>query len=233
MTPYRRYAVYHLPEGALGAFGAGWLGRNVRRGEECARLDVEGLAAATARPRRYGFHATLKPPFALASGCTENSLRAAFQALAEALTPAEVRGLHAARLGRFLALVPRGDTHAIDRLAFACVSALDRFRAPPDAREVARRMSPGLSHRQRAMIARWGYPHVADDFLFHLTLTDKLSKPELLRVEAALSRHLPQVPDPYIVDRIALLGEDGQGVFHLVDEVSLSAACPAPVGSER
>ncbi len=70
-----RYAVYFAPDPAspLTRFGASWLGYDVASGAPVAQPAVAGIAAErlraiTAEPRRYGFHATLKPPFALAEG---------------------------------------------------------------------------------------------------------------------------------------------------------------------
>ena len=64
---YSRYAVYYLPTDAnLAKFGATWLGWDVERGQAVSQFDVHGLPEATQTPARYGFHATLKPPFRLA-----------------------------------------------------------------------------------------------------------------------------------------------------------------------
>ncbi|WP_223252672.1 DUF1045 domain-containing protein [Paracoccus mutanolyticus] len=69
---FRRYAIYHLPEGALGRMGTAWLGWDPRRGSPAARPVVRALPgdaeALTRAPRPYGFHATLKAPFRLAAG---------------------------------------------------------------------------------------------------------------------------------------------------------------------
>ena len=40
---FRRYAIYHLPEGALGRMGTAWLGWDPRRGSPAARPVVRGL----------------------------------------------------------------------------------------------------------------------------------------------------------------------------------------------
>ena len=70
-----RYAIYFAPPPAspLARFGRQWLGRDAETGEAVATpahagVAPERLAAWTASPRRYGFHATLKPPFRLADG---------------------------------------------------------------------------------------------------------------------------------------------------------------------
>ena len=79
----RRYAVYFAPPVAtpLGQVGSWWLGRNAET-NECitppgvAGLAPERLAALTEAPRRYGFHATLKPPMRLRDGCTYEDFEA-------------------------------------------------------------------------------------------------------------------------------------------------------------
>ena len=73
MTP--RYALYAAPPGVtpLGACGTQWLGRDAESSGVVSGFDVRGFTKAdiwnvTETPRRYGFHATLKPPFRLAPG---------------------------------------------------------------------------------------------------------------------------------------------------------------------
>src|SRR5262245_45817767 len=84
-----RYAAYFAPEPGsdLARFGAAWLGYDVTTGKLVPQPAVSGLAAErlytiTAEPRRYGFHGTLKPPFALAPGADANGLHEAVATLA-------------------------------------------------------------------------------------------------------------------------------------------------------
>ncbi|WP_372893496.1 DUF1045 domain-containing protein, partial [Rhodosalinus sp.] len=194
---WTRYAVYALPEGALGAAGAAWLGWDARAGRAVAQPEVPGLprpvAELTGRPGRYGFHATMKPPFRLTEGRTEAELCAAFDAFCARAWPAQAEGLAVAAVGPFLALRPEGETGELDRLAAAAVEVLDAFRAPPDAAELARRRKPGLSHRQDALLRRWGYPYVMEEFRFHVTLTGPLDDAERDRAQAALAAHFAPV----------------------------------------
>jgi 2'-5' RNA ligase len=133
-----------------------------------------GAAASIAEPRRYGFHATLKPPFALAAATTETVLETALAAFARDRQPFAAPGLIVARIGRFVALVPGGPAPALHALADDCVRAFDRFRAPPTPEETARRLRADLSARQRALLDRWGYPYVFEEYRFHMTLTGPL-----------------------------------------------------------
>ena len=224
---WERYAVYALPDGALGAAGAAWLGWDARAGCRVAQPEVPGLprpvAELTERPRRYGFHATIKPPFRLAEGRTEAELRAAFDAFCARAWPARAEGLAVAAVGPFLALRPEGGAEELDRLACATVEVLDAFRAPAGEAELARRRKPGLTPRQEATLRRWGYPYVMEEFRFHVTLTGPLDEADRARARAALAAHFaPVLPRPFRVARLALMGEDAEGRFHAVHEAALS-----------
>lgn len=78
------------------------------------------------------------------------------------------------------------DSSALHALADRCVRELDAFRAPLTAEDMARRTS--LSPRQREYLYRWGYPHVLDDFHFHITLTDAIADTALRRATAKALR---------------------------------------------
>ena len=60
-----RVALYWAPEldDPLHARASIWLGRDAETGAALAQPDVPGIVEATADPRLYGFHATLKAPF--------------------------------------------------------------------------------------------------------------------------------------------------------------------------
>jgi putative phosphonate metabolism protein len=225
MTDYRRFAVYYTPPpGALAEFGAGWLGWDVAAGCRVPRgLDVEGAEEITATPRRYGFHATLKPPFRLADGRTVAELEAALAALAGATQPVRGARLHLERLGPFLALVPASDHAPFSALGDALVRGLDAFRLPPSEAEVARRRAAGLTQAQDAHLMRWGYPYVLDEFYFHMTLSGRLDPATAARVETALAPVLARVvPDPFAIHDVTLAGEDEDGYFHEIHRYTLS-----------
>src|SRR5688572_25814467 len=105
MTDVPRYAVYFAPPpgSPLFEFGRAWLGRDWVTGEAVAQPSVPGIAEATAFPRLYGFHATLKPPFALAGA--ESELIAALEALAASIGAFDAPALELASVDGFLALV--------------------------------------------------------------------------------------------------------------------------------
>ena len=220
---YSRFAIYYIPpEGDLADFGAAWLGWDVARGRAAAQPDLPGLKEVTGTPHKYGFHGTLKPPFALAPGKTLAGLEEAVATLAADTAAARCEGLELATLGRFLALVPSGDMAALTQLAGDCVRALDGFRAAPDAAELERRRKAGLSPRQEALLVQWGYPYVMEEFRFHLTLTGRLAKETVADWRAAVERHLPPLPAPFIVGELALCGERADGRFELVHRYTLA-----------
>ena len=228
MTGYERYAIYVAPPpGQFADFAAAWLGWDPAAGETRTHPHIPDLprpvAELTAAPRRYGFHGTVKPPFRLAEGATIGALHDEMTALAAALPPVALPGLALRRLGGFLALTPDGDSPELAALATEVVTALDGFRAPPGGAEIARRQAAGLSPRQQALLARWGYPYVMEEFRFHLTLTGALPDPEAAAVEAALAPILALIlPRPYVIDSLCLFGEAEDGHFHNLHSYTLS-----------
>ena len=224
MDHYRRYALYYTPpQGEFADFGASWLGWDGVRGAAVAQPDLPGLdiAALTAEPRKYGFHATLKAPFRLAAGCQLGDLRDALAELASGLAPVILPGLHLARLGSFLALVPNENILPLRNLAEKLVIQLDPLRAALTEAEISRRRPEILTARQRAYLDRWGYPYVKDEFQFHMTLSGALQPRGLDRFEQVLRPLLEAVPNPVEIATATLVGEAADGRFHLIERVRL------------
>jgi len=214
---YARYAVYWAPERGswLEAFGASWFGWDAEAGERRMRPRVDlpvALEDLTDKPARYSFHATLRPPFALAEGTTAAGLDGALSAFAAERAPVAGPGLAPGAALGFVALTPLGPAPEIDALAFALVRALDPFRAPPDAQETARRAALSLSRGQQAMLADWGYPYVGPEFRFHVTLTravDPATAAEVIETVAPLV--VPHLEEPFRIGEICLFGDPGGG----------------------
>jgi len=209
-----RYAIYvaPLPGTLLHQRASHWLGRDAHTGEALAQPDVEGLAGLTADPRRYGFHATLKAPFALRDGMEAEALMRACAALAASMQMTQVR-LKPALLDGFLALVPDGDASAVNALAERCVCELDGFRKPPSDEDLARRRKALLSPRQDDNLLRWGYPYVLDDFRFHMTLTERLAAGDEARLMVAACAHFAAILDEDVtIDGITLFQEPAPGM---------------------
>ncbi len=228
MTEFQRYAIYYiLPPGPLAAFGAAWLGWDMEDGQPVPHPDLPDLprpvAELTATPRKYGLHGTLKPPFRLAEGLDAAALTDAIDALAELARPVTLEALRLDQIGGFLALTPAGDTDGLATLAASVVADLDPFRAPPPQAELDRRRAAGLTARQEALLRRWGYPYVMDEFRFHITLTGNLPQDVADQTAAVLAPALaPMLPAPFVVDEVALVGERSDGFFELIHRYPLS-----------
>lgn len=227
MRDIRRWAIYYLPteKSAFARFGADWLGWDTQAGRARDGLAVPGLprprADLTAQPRKYGFHATLKAPFVLGDDREPAALDAAITALAGEFEPFALP-LVLAALGSFVALVPAAPNPPLAALAAACVTRLDAFRAP-EAAEHSRRHPETMTERQRAYFAAWGYPFVLGEYRFHMTLTGSLGAGEREAVLAALAPVVgPLLAEPRLVRDICLVGEDRQGMFHLLKRFPLA-----------
>lgn len=212
-----RYAVYFAPEplSPLARFGAAWLGYDAATGALVPQPSVdqtsaERLRAITAEPRHYGFHATLKPPFALADGSDAAALDMAVAALAAGFPAFAAPPLKLERISGFWALVPSAPCPMLDRLAAVCVAQLDRFRMPPSPEELARRRRAGLSLRQEMLLQRWGYPYVMEEFRFHMTLTGRLDDQEAI----ARGRLLAPLVQPFRREELTI---GAIGLFHQPD----------------
>jgi putative phosphonate metabolism protein len=175
-----RVAIYYapLPTDPLYAAGATWLGRDPESDAPAPQPDLPGIAGITSAPRRYGFHATLKPPFRLAPGKLWTELVEAAREVAGRTAPFDLPPLAVAEVEGFLALRETAPCAPLQALADACVERLDPFRAPASEEELARRRHSGLSPEQEAMLDRWGYPYVLGTWFFHMTLTRRLSAEE-------------------------------------------------------
>jgi putative phosphonate metabolism protein len=214
---YPRYAIYYVPEPGsdFDRFGAELLGYDATTGEGLAFPDgVLQLAPdwleLTRDPRKYGFHATLKAPHALAPGKTEAELLAACEAFANTPRPIPVISPVVGSISGFIAVVPAGPSPELERLAADCVREFDSFRAPLTSEERARRNPSMSTTRQREHLDRWGYPYVMEDFRFHMTLTGRLNAERRETVLAVLQRRFASLKITTLaIDGIALFRQDG------------------------
>lgn len=221
----QRYAVYYAPrEGPFAYRAAEWLGRDPGTRGVLPQPVLPGIGdphAITAAPRRYGFHGTLRAPFRLAEGVDAPRVRDRVAALAARLAPVVCDGLRLETLQGFLALTPHGCEAALVDLAAVVVEATDDLRAPLTEVEIDRRRPDGLTPRQRDLLHRWGYPFVMEEFRFHLTLTDRLERPEPVRT-ALETFFTPVLPAPFVIEDLCLFAEDTGGRFHLLHRYALS-----------
>lgn len=229
MSDWKRYAIYYTATDELAEFGANWLGWDIASGQQRDHARFTGvttdwIAGITSTPRRYGFHATLKPPFAIAHDGSEADLRADLSALSKDQAAVPIPGgLRLAILDGFPALIC-ADHAPLTDLASRIVRDIDPHRAPLTDADRARRDPARLTSRQRDYLDRWGYPWVIDEFRFHMTLGNRLSAEDAEKVLELLGPRLaPLLADPHVIDSVTLAGEDLQGRFHKIERFPLTA----------
>lgn len=214
-----RYAIYFAPgrDSALWQVGCRWLGRDPETGAALTpptipHCTIERWGSLTASARRYGFHATLKAPFRLIAGRTEDELVQALEAFAAQQRAFALPRLEVGGLGEFLALRPAETSAGLAALAAECVTQFDAFRRPPQPDETARRLASGLTPRQTSLLAQWGYPFVFDEYRFHLTLTDRLAADMRGEIETWLAGYFRTALSPrLLIDQISLFVERQAG----------------------
>jgi putative phosphonate metabolism protein len=232
-TRYPRYAIYFATArgDVLDRFGAGLLGYDAWTGEDLPfSPDITGAEPdwreLTEDPRKYGFHATLKAPIALAEGKTEAELLTACAAFAEKPHRIPIIVPVVDAISGFIAVIPKERSIELKQLAADCVVDFDAFRAPLTAEDRARRNPARLSERQRDYLDRWGYPYVMEEFRFHMTLTGRIESPRRERVTSMLRDRFARTDlERLAVDAIALFRQDdATSRFRTVDRWQLRAA---------
>jgi hypothetical protein len=218
---FSRYAIYYIPDLPLFQIGSDWLGWNSLTGQETTL--TANHHRITDRPRKYGFHATMKPPFSLASNSTQGELQDAFQAFCATVSPATGGTLKISRLGRFLAMTQDVQSNDVTDLAASTVSHFDKFRAPLSDNDIQKRRQRRLTPEQDALMLRWGYPYVMQEFKFHMTLTGPLQNDEIVSIEQLTNTRLQEfIGQSLNIASLALLGEDrDSGRFHVIEKLSL------------
>lgn len=226
-----RFAVFFTPAAGspLAAAGARFLGRDAFTGAAVDQPQIDGiapdrLAAITADPRRYGFHSTLKPPFGLAAGRSEDDLIGAFEAFA-VTRPAFTVRLTVSRLSGFVALTQAEPAPELDGLAADVVRTFEPFRAPLAPADLDRRRRSGLTDRQERHLADWGYPYVFDEFRFHMTLSQRLEGAEADLVETAAGAAFRSLlAAPIAIDTLGLFVEPEPGAPFTIHAIARLSA---------
>jgi putative phosphonate metabolism protein len=215
----QRYALYYAPatDAPLWRAATQWLGRDpadaTLMGGEIGGIDRAVLDANSVSARRYGFHATIKAPMALAEGVNLGELEAALTDFAGVTAPVSLGRLKPALIEGFLALIPEVQSPELTAFAGGVVEAFDRFRASMSEAERQRRMKGGaMSARQAELLERFGYPYVFEEFRFHMTLTDRLAEDLRAPMQAAAAAHFgPLLADEAMLDRLVVFGEPETG----------------------
>ena len=216
-----RVALYWAPEQAdpLHAAASRCLGRDAETGETFPQPALPGLdiTEITADARNYGFHATLKPPFHMATSyeaVREDAAKLAARTAPFALPPLKVTDLRG-----FLALTESEPCPALQNFADECVRALDSHRVPPTEAEIARRNPARMNERQREFLVRWGYPYVFEEWFFHLTLSRRLTPEEKAVVQPAAEDALGAIAaPPRVVRELSLYTQAERGAPFLLAE---------------
>lgn len=231
MTGFPRYAIYYAPPpgSSLDRFGAHLLGYDAFGGEDLAFPDdvpqhVPDWRELTGDPRKYGFHATLKAPMALAPGKSEAELVSACTVFAA--TPRTIPRVRpvVGSISGFIAVIPAQPQPELIQLAADCVSAFDPFRAPLTEKDRARRNPAQLTPVQREHLDRWGYPYVMDEFRFHMTLTGRIAADRREFVLAMLQGRFATIGmETLAIDRITLFRQDSANSrFRIVKQFALA-----------
>jgi putative phosphonate metabolism protein len=219
MANYPRYAIYYVPAPGsdLDRFGAALLGYDAFCGDDLPFSD--GITQAvpdwhdlTQDPRKYGFHATLKAPFALAPDRVEAELIATCETFAGAARPIPVIIPVVKAISGFIAVVPAEVSDQLNLLAADCVRDFDPFRASLSAEDRARRNPSALTLTQVDHLDRWGYPYVMDEFRFHMTLTGRVAAERRQPLVELLQQRFAALDlKTLAVDRIAVFRQNDAG----------------------
>ncbi|OKO74462.1 DUF1045 domain-containing protein [Bradyrhizobium sp. NAS96.2] len=230
MVNTSRYAIYYAPspDSALHRFGSTLLGYDAVDGDDLPFPDdvTPDWREVTEDPRKYGFHATLKAPTALADGRNEAELLAACAAFAGKARRIPVIEPVVDAISGFIAVVPAKRSDELQQLAADCVTEFDSFRAPLTPEDRARRKPERLTERQRDYLDRWGYPYVMEEFRFHMTLTGRLSDERRGPIVAQLRERFAAIDLTRLaVDRIALFKQaDPASRFRIIGSWPLRAS---------
>jgi hypothetical protein len=219
-----RYALYLAPppESGLWQMGSALLGYDAASGEAVAQPVIHGVDPAawrafTEKPRLYGFHATIKAPFALHDDAQPEELCAALDSFCAAQSAFDLPDLTLtlvdAREGAgFLALVPEAQSAALAQFEREVVTVFDPFRAEVNDADRARRDPLRLTKRQRAYLERYGYPYVLEEFRLHFSLTDRIAAADPVAEAVSLAIRNRLDPLRFRLDALVLFEQTAPGL---------------------
>ncbi len=243
-----RYAIYYIPprESFLCQRGAQLLGRDVYSGAyfphdashalssvlQDAHISPKIWHTLTEDARKYGLHATLKPPFTLAQGRSEEELKEQFALFCQEQHAFTLPPLYIQRMSSFFALRSQEtDTQAaqsIQKLAQDAVTFFEPFREPLSAQALQKRRDKAqgkLTEIQENHLCRWGYPYVFNEFHFHISLCNAHEEAHINdRILQFLHVTLGNIPQKILCEGLALCKSDTQGVFSVIQTHNFQAS---------
>jgi len=205
-----RYAVYFSPsaDSELGRFGETILCRtaNSRRNKNASSSfeNRDQWLRLTEKPAHYGFHATLKAPFELANGYNVEELIEAVSKFATNQTCIAIPSLYPRSIDGFMALTLDNKIEPLSRFALDCVETFEQFRRPLSEADLRRRKLHNLSNNQELLLKQYGYPYVADEFNFHLTLSGKLNEHDENYEAWVINEYDKHITDTPVLDHISI-----------------------------
>ncbi|OLP59460.1 hypothetical protein BJF93_12165 [Xaviernesmea oryzae] len=214
-----RYAIGFTPSvcDPLTLAAAEWLGRNPYSDALCEQPHVSGISAQelafyTAVPRRFGFHAMLRPLFRLGDGVDEAALLNALLRFTSERAPLVLPRLSVRLRDHCFMLAPAAPSEEIRQLTAEVLECFEPYRAMLTDAEIERRDPDRLTATQFANLHRWGDPHVMDEHSFHMMVTGPVPFPSQLRIATALQAHFEAFClRPLEISSLALFVEAGAG----------------------
>ena len=125
-----------------------------------------------------------------------------------------------ALLDDFLAIVPQPTSEAANTLAARCVMELQPLAGPLSSTELLRRRQARLTPAQDALLLRWGYPFVLDEFQLHCSLTGSLkhlNSQQVQNLQQAAQDWFANLP-PCRFETLALFVEPTPGADFVLQE---------------
>lgn len=232
-----RYAIYFAPsaETLLWKTGSEWLGRDAYSGSPVERREFPGtrdedIDRLTSSASHYGFHATMKAPFVLKEGFTEDQLLKHLESFSLEQSSFEAK-LSVRPLGQFLALRLLSGMEQMRQLHEDCVRKFDKFRAPLTMEDIERRRKANLSPDQDARMLEWGYPYIFDDFRWHMTLSNRIlsdsTRDKMLEHVQAFFKDV--IAKPILIDGVAVYRQvDRNAPFNIIGRAAFPALVDQP-----
>lgn len=214
-----RYALYYAPDidSDLWRRATHWVGRDAATGKDLITpteigVDASQLQELTSSPRRYGIHATLKPPMYLAEGYSFQELLERVGSFCAEQTPVTIGELKPVLVHGFLALVPVVQSDELQDFAASCIKNFDDLRAPMDAQMRAKRLEAGLTPREIELLDTYGYPYIFEFFRWHITLSNKLDAEfQNAMLDAAQTWFAPALANPIKISGLSIYKEEAPG----------------------